>query len=171
MPDIHIHTCYMFVSAYTHTNTHPVVKCVYSTEPPLHAPPFLSFFFAATETSDRGLKIYSYVLNWGHTSNPQYIINEWRTETITGKFVEWLRWPEATELATWTGLIRVDHAAQIGSPLTPYYMVEVIFSDETVAKRGFNQHLIGKKKNLGDSDTCQNPVKEEHTDTQKYTHV
>lgn len=52
----------------------------------------------------------------------------------------------STGLGTLSGLIRVDHAAQISSPVTPYYVVEVICSDETVAKRGFNQHLIGKKK-------------------------
>lgn len=78
----------------------------------------------------------------------------------TQGFVGWLKWLRAVGFVL---LIRVSHTVQTSSPLTWYYMLEVITADEVDRRRRSNQQLIRKMV-----DSCQEPDK---PDTCVPTHI
>lgn len=149
---------------------------MYSMVHSLSAPCFfvLVFFFffaaAATDTSDWGLKIDLRVLNWGHTCNPQYITSEWRTEMITGELVGMIEVTRSTRArdSDWT-----YQGGPRGSDQQP--------PDTILYGGSYLQWWNGGKERVQSTlywiekneklQTRQNPVKEEHTDTEKYSNV
>lgn len=150
--------------SHTHKQTFINLCTINHTVKLLHAPTFLCNRHIQR---NQGVRITSYVLNRGHTGNSSYHRERVKDrQTIMGGFEEWLRRPKATGRCTGLDLSGSATRLRSAAPDTILYGGSYLQwwngGEERV------QSTPDSKK-MGDSDTCQDPVKREHADTQKYS--